>query len=280
MGRRKKPVALKAGEVVNLKLTKSEKRKLEKLGRKKGLGPSSLSAKIIRDYLSPRKRAAVSPQRVVVETLMDGLDDVQFSEAVDYCLASINTDFTEEHSELMPKLFEGIGLDWMFANMLWSTTCHYVRQLPSGLDREGVLRRAELFPRMSGMWRAISHAVDGTTTYDLSEFLESVLERLFGAGQWAENDLWWMYTVRGNGADDSKQRAKFEPLPSYGFHMTWKDFVQRIDDGLLSDDDGSGSLATATQVSDIDVQPSDVRIENNRAPQLHNWATHVVWFNK
>lgn len=51
--------------------------------------------------------------------------------------------------------------------------------------------------------------------------------------------------------------------------MTIADYIEAVDRGFLSSDDGSGYWATATGKSSISV--------NRKQPE---WATHVMWFNK
>jgi hypothetical protein len=65
---------------------------------------------------------------------------------------------------------------------------------------------------------------------------------------------------------------KMEPLPSYGDLMTVEEFLNECH----SDDDGTGYLATETEMSEIEISPC--------APNwtLEDWPdfTHVMWFNK
>lgn len=85
------------------------------------------------------------------------------------------------------------------------------------------------------------------------------------------------------GTLQKKRRVKFEPLPSYGTHMTWREFVNHAQCGMLNDDDGEAMLATATEVSNLSIgvmHTQNQYPEDENAPQLHDWATHVVWFNK
>ncbi len=57
-------------------------------------------------------------------------------------------------------------------------------------------------------------------------------------------------------------------------HMTIEEFKEYVDGGMFIDEDGSGNYATETEVSDIDVYPSDVEYG------LRRDFTHVVWYNK
>jgi len=83
------------------------------------------------------------------------------------------------------------------------------------------------------------------------------------------------------GKTSRTKRVKFEPLPNYGSHMTWAEFCESVTDGGFDDEDGSGTLATATEISNVNIQPSRLgRATREPIPQPHPWATHVVWFNK
>lgn len=66
-----------------------------------------------------------------------------------------------------------------------------------------------------------------------------------------------------------------KPLPVYGDHMTMEEFIETCESGCFIDYDGHGRYATAEQMSDEMVLPSDVTSGNvNR-----RW-THVMWFNR
>jgi hypothetical protein len=68
-----------------------------------------------------------------------------------------------------------------------------------------------------------------------------------------------------------------EPIPNYGDHMTIQEFQSMVNVGLFTDYDGHGVYATATEMSDITVHPSDLYgREDGRGKNF----THVVWFNK
>jgi len=90
-----------------------------------------------------------------------------------------------------------------------------------------------------------------------------------------------------------RRRVKFEALPSYGDHMTWRRFCKLVAEGGIDDEDGSGTYATATQVSDVDVSMGnlmekifhsksidDAEAVAKKFKPPHDWVTHVVWFNK
>jgi hypothetical protein len=68
---------------------------------------------------------------------------------------------------------------------------------------------------------------------------------------------------------------KLHPLPDYGDHMTLGVFIDNVLAGIFIDYDGHGVYATNTQVTCIEVVPSDVR-----AGRLHYNYTHVMWFNR
>ena len=63
-------------------------------------------------------------------------------------------------------------------------------------------------------------------------------------------------------------------IPSYGDHMTLVEFRSCVKQGVFTDYDGFGKLATKEQMSDMRISPSTV---NADYPQE---LTHVVWFNK
>lgn len=67
----------------------------------------------------------------------------------------------------------------------------------------------------------------------------------------------------------------FRDIPKYGDLMPLEEFIDYVEDGGFIDCDGSGELATSTQVSNVDISPSDIGwIE------IPEWVTHVVWYNK
>lgn len=71
---------------------------------------------------------------------------------------------------------------------------------------------------------------------------------------------------------------KLEQIHSgvYGNHMTRKEFVEQCKAGSFIDYDGFGEYATATHVSDVRVNPSDVK----NGGWLDSFFTHVVWYNR
>ena len=66
-----------------------------------------------------------------------------------------------------------------------------------------------------------------------------------------------------------------KPLPDYGDLMTIEEFINACKTGMFIDYDGSGRYATATEITTIDVYPSDVMKD-----KLDKRWTHVMWFNK
>lgn len=73
------------------------------------------------------------------------------------------------------------------------------------------------------------------------------------------------------------KEPKFEPFPDYGDKMTLKSWLEAVKEGAFIDYDGHGYLATAKQMSDIKVIPSQFRNKTVKTPE---WATHVMWFNR
>jgi hypothetical protein len=102
---------------------------------------------------------------------------------------------------------------------------------------------------------------------------------------------WEVVVDTKSGTLHKRKRLVFEPLPDYGSHMTWTDFCEMVAVGDIDDEDGSGTFATATTISNVDVpldriynkihhggEDADVVVQKLKSP--HDWATHVVWFNK
>lgn len=54
--------------------------------------------------------------------------------------------------------------------------------------------------------------------------------------------------------------------------MTIQEFIDAVAGGAYNDDDGFGECATATQVSDCRIYPSNL--------DRPSWTTHVCWYNK
>lgn len=69
---------------------------------------------------------------------------------------------------------------------------------------------------------------------------------------------------------------RMEPIPEYGDLMTLGNWRGCVELGLFVDYDGSGYLATATEMyTGIDIYPSQLKIF-----EFPEWVTHIVWFNK
>jgi hypothetical protein len=66
----------------------------------------------------------------------------------------------------------------------------------------------------------------------------------------------------------------FEPIPDYGEHMKIKEFSDCCLTGEFIDEDGLGYYATETQMTDIEIRPSDFTIVSSHP------YTHIVWFNR
>lgn len=95
-----------------------------------------------------------------------------------------------------------------------------------------------------------------------------------------------------SGTLHKRKRVKFEAVPSYGDHMTWRRFCKLVAEGGIDDEDGCGSYATATQVSNVDISMgsltskifqkgedgADAIAKTLKPP--HDWVTHVHWCNK
>lgn len=65
------------------------------------------------------------------------------------------------------------------------------------------------------------------------------------------------------------------PLPDYGSHITFEEWLESVECGGFIDYDGWGYYATENQMTDIIVRPSHVEKET----LIPGW-THIVWFNK
>ncbi len=53
-------------------------------------------------------------------------------------------------------------------------------------------------------------------------------------------------------------KIKYNPLPSYGDHMTLKKFIEMVETGCFIDYDGCGYYATKTKISDKLILPSHI----------------------
>ena len=63
-----------------------------------------------------------------------------------------------------------------------------------------------------------------------------------------------------------------KPIPDYGDHMTLREFIDNVESGGFIGYDGFGKYATATEMSDTIVYPSDVQVFDAHD---RKW-THVV----
>jgi hypothetical protein len=66
-------------------------------------------------------------------------------------------------------------------------------------------------------------------------------------------------------------------IPEYGEHMLLEEFVRSVKSNFFIDYDGFGKLATATEMSEEIVYPSNLMKLDFKFP---DWVTHVVWFNR
>lgn len=89
------------------------------------------------------------------------------------------------------------------------------------------------------------------------------------------------------------KKIKYESIPDYGHHMTLKEFIEAVKSGCLIDYDGYGRYATATQMTNKSINPSDIsgktRVFDEKTMSMKNKKvkknldkrfTHVVWFNR
>lgn len=72
-----------------------------------------------------------------------------------------------------------------------------------------------------------------------------------------------------------EEGLKFEDIPDYADMMPIKEWMECCECGGFIDYDGHGELATATQVSNIIIQPSE-----RESMEIPEWATHVAWYNR
>lgn len=70
-------------------------------------------------------------------------------------------------------------------------------------------------------------------------------------------------------------KPEMEPIPKYGRHMKLNMFISNVMSGGFIDYDGSGRYATETEISDIQIYPSDIRNGIYRKD-----FKYIVWFNK
>lgn len=72
-----------------------------------------------------------------------------------------------------------------------------------------------------------------------------------------------------------KATTEYKNIPDYGDHMTMKEWLECVDCGGFIDYDGGGNYATDTQMTNLEVYPSDVAKGN-----VDKSWTHIVWFNR
>lgn len=84
-------------------------------------------------------------------------------------------------------------------------------------------------------------------------------------------------TITANWNEYTKEFRAKEKLPNYGDHMTVEKWLQCVECGGFIDYDGHGALSNGTELSDIEIKPSDISALKLKIP---SWATHVMWFNR
>ena len=75
-----------------------------------------------------------------------------------------------------------------------------------------------------------------------------------------------------------EEELEFKPIDPADCLKTMEEWIANVEAGGFIDYDGFGLLATTTTESNIDVKPSQVK--DGKLPNLPEWATHVLWFNK
>ena len=72
------------------------------------------------------------------------------------------------------------------------------------------------------------------------------------------------------------------PIPNYGDLFTIHEFVDMVNNGVISNDDGTGYYANASSYfRNLIAKPSDIAKGVIRIGDGHlNPLTHVLWFNK
>lgn len=157
-----------------------------------------------------------------------------------------------------------------------------------GMEADALVHDAGTAEKLKEAETEIAKLKQFETYKTFQKISEEIMARLekSGYGKAGEANTMWAMThaacdevdaFRAKAATAKKRREpKFEPIPSYGSHMTWDDFVECVESGGFMDDDGHGDLATATQCSNKMINPSSVG-EHYKKP---TWATHVVWYNK
>jgi len=68
---------------------------------------------------------------------------------------------------------------------------------------------------------------------------------------------------------------EFEDMPDYGDIMSLKDFIGTVNDGGFIDYDGSGNYVKDGKMSNITINPSDIRYGS-----IRNDFDTIIWFNR
>lgn len=72
-----------------------------------------------------------------------------------------------------------------------------------------------------------------------------------------------------------KREPNMRPLPKYCAIYSWAQFVAFAQKRQLTDEDGAAFLATETEVSNIQILPSDAGFF-----ERPDWVTNIVWYNR
>lgn len=67
-------------------------------------------------------------------------------------------------------------------------------------------------------------------------------------------------------------------IPDYGYLYTIKEWEESCESGSFIDYDGWGDFATGTQVSNIEVSPSDYG--TTQYEEMKKDFTHILWYNR
>jgi len=70
-----------------------------------------------------------------------------------------------------------------------------------------------------------------------------------------------------------------KPQPDFGDLYTIPEFMDMVQEGVVSDCDGTGYFATSDKLSDISARPSTLRLSRSTEPYTGEF-THIMWFNK
>lgn len=84
-------------------------------------------------------------------------------------------------------------------------------------------------------------------------------------------------TITRNWEENTKEIRAREKMPAYGDLMPTADWLACVESSGFIDYDGHGNLSDGTELSDIEIKPSDITVFKLKIP---SWATHVMWFNK